>query len=302
MSEEQIETKTAGDLRIRREGTASEVVIPFQQYLRLVFAASIEFAAISAIAWLLGPWSLWLPGLALAALLIRAAAATGNGLEPGRVAALLATTTLGAAWALFGLDVCRATWIVPVPDWPWQFRAYAIAAILVIIGATTIWLIYRYAGEIVDPSGPTAPRAPIVRGGTHWPWTPEPESPANGNSPDMNEIRGMIEDTLNLQRDSVQIEVTHGHNGSGRIRAGGGLKYDQLPFDHETLQKLRRLNRAGRVRFSRRYLSSHLRDVGDDRARTILDELEQKGYIHYPDGLNHPDGAQLTAKGRALFG
>ena len=40
--------------------------------------------------------------------------------------------------------------------------------------------------------------------------------------------------------------------------------------------------------------------MGSDRVRTLLSELEARGFVVYPKGRNDPGGAVWTAKGRAL--
>ncbi len=94
----------------------------------------------------------------------------------------------------------------------------------------------------------------------------------------------------------VQIEVQHVDANGGGVRR---IEYDRLPVDVETLRHVFTAYMGGRCQLSRRGLSD-LPSIGKDRARDILAALEEAGYIGYPNGRNHPDGAELTSKGRAV--
>ncbi|MCD6552440.1 MAG: hypothetical protein J7M16_00360 [Anaerolineae bacterium] len=74
----------------------------------------------------------------------------------------------------------------------------------------------------------------------------------------------------------------------------------ELPVSREKLTAIARGVQRGTLRLSRRDLAS-LPGIGSDKARQILAELERAGFLAYPKGRNHPDGAQLTAKGKALM-
>ena len=75
---------------------------------------------------------------------------------------------------------------------------------------------------------------------------------------------------------------------------------DDLPVSREVLARVVRRVDAGSAKWSRRGVLS-TPGIGDARSRRILNDLEKFGYLHYPQGRNHPDGAVPTAKGRALF-
>jgi hypothetical protein len=72
-----------------------------------------------------------------------------------------------------------------------------------------------------------------------------------------------------------------------------------LPVSQRELTSIAKSIHGGAHKWSRRDIASHPY-IGDDRARDLLAALERGGFLHYPAGRNHPDGAQLTAKGRAL--
>lgn len=82
----------------------------------------------------------------------------------------------------------------------------------------------------------------------------------------------------------------------------GGVRWtiDELPISREQLTVLARRVDIGLGKWSRRSLAE-IRGVGEERARTVLAELERYGYLHYPNGRNHSGGAVPTAKGAALF-
>jgi hypothetical protein len=74
-----------------------------------------------------------------------------------------------------------------------------------------------------------------------------------------------------------------------------------LPISRATLRAHALAVWDGVAHWSRRDLAARDSNIGDDRARQIMAALEDHGFLAYPDGnRNHPEGAQLTAKGRAL--
>jgi len=75
---------------------------------------------------------------------------------------------------------------------------------------------------------------------------------------------------------------------------------DDLPVSREVLARVVRRVDAGTANWSRRGITS-TPGIGDERARRLLADLERFGYLHYAQGRNHPNGAQPTAKGRALM-
>jgi hypothetical protein len=95
-------------------------------------------------------------------------------------------------------------------------------------------------------------------------------------------------------RETLQVEIRE--VGDTNVR----WTIDELPISRQQLAAIARSVRSGAHRWSRRDLATS--GIGDDRAREILAALEQYGYLAYPNGRNHPDGACPTAKGRALFG
>jgi len=299
MGDQETEIKTqGGDIRIRKEGTASEVTIPWSQYFRMMLAIGIAFCGLTAVA-LLVEWPLlYVPVLALCGWLVMCASRRGRGLELGRVAALGASAMLLMFWAMYGVGLCQRAWIFPRVAWPWQVRLYAVAGIAAIVIAPAGWIAYRYAAEIIDPSGPTAPRSPTARAGVQWPWTPEPPMEEPGLTRD--EIRDLLREEM-AQRPILRVETTAGDgNGNGRVPVGGRIVYDALPADEATLRQVARAAHLGRIKWSRRDIGS-LRGIGDERARAILAGMVEGGFLHYPEGPNHPDGAQATAKGQALL-
>ena len=72
---------------------------------------------------------------------------------------------------------------------------------------------------------------------------------------------------------------------------------NDLPCEKATLRAIARAYTAGLCRLSRRDLRRF--DLGDDRARALLEALSAGGFIRR-DG-NTPTGATLTARGKALF-
>lgn len=81
--------------------------------------------------------------------------------------------------------------------------------------------------------------------------------------------------------------------------AGRRWELSDLPITRAQLATIAKSTTTGAHKLSRRDLAT-LPGIGSDRARDILTQLEQGGFTHYPNGRNHPDGAQWTAKGRAL--
>ena len=208
MGDQETEIKTqGGDIRIRKEGTASEVTIPWSQYFRMMLAIGIAFCGLTAVA-LLVEWPLlYVPVLALCGWLVMCASRRGRGLELGRVAALGASAMLLMFWAMYGVGLCQRAWIFPRVAWPWQVRLYAVAGIAAIVIAPAGWIAYRYAAEIIDPSGPTAPRSPTARAGVQWPWTPEPPMEEPGLTRD--EIRDLLREEM-AQRPILRVETKIG--------------------------------------------------------------------------------------------
>jgi hypothetical protein len=75
---------------------------------------------------------------------------------------------------------------------------------------------------------------------------------------------------------------------------------DELPVSRVQLASIARSVEEGVHRWSRRDIASYP-GIGEERAKALLTTLEQYGYLAYPEGRNHPEGARVTAKGRALF-
>lgn len=283
-----------GERRIRREDKASEIAIPWGQYLRLTLAVLILFFGFSLILLIIGYWSLygagWLGVLVLFGISQRRVGGT-------RIVAAMVATMVAVFWFGQGVGLCRGAWIFATPDWHPMIKMWVIAGILVIICAPTAWVGYRYAVEIVDPSGPTAPRAASKRLTPVFPWTPEEQEASLG----IGEIQALIEEALDQQpRELLRVEVVNGSDGDGRICAGGGITVDDLPVNRKALQMLVRGIAAGRCKWSRRDIAN-MPGIGDERARELLNAMVEWSFLHYPNGKNHPDGAVPTAKGRALM-
>lgn len=294
---QQFITGGSGDVRIRREGKASEVSIPWGQYLLLMASIGMMFAAGSGSALLMQHWAVWLPVAIGIGWIVVVAARMRDG--TARIWALFATTTIGVLWATVGVGLCRDLWIFPQVAWPWQVRLYLIIGLATIVIAPSAWIAYRYAAEIIDPSGPTAPRAPVQRAGVQWPWTGE--LPSDGSQQlTREEIRELIEERMGRRSTTLRVETVRngGHNG-GRVSPGDGIDLDDIPHG-EVVPSIARRWRAGQMRFSRRGLGE-VPGLGDTKARQLLEALVEQGFLWYPNGENHPDGAQPTSKGRALL-
>lgn len=93
----------------------------------------------------------------------------------------------------------------------------------------------------------------------------------------------------------MQVEVHH----KDKAGAVNRIEYDLLPLDEDALRHILTAHIGGRCQLSRRGLGE-LPGIGKDKARDILAALEKAGYISYPNGRNHPEGASLTGKGRAV--
>ena len=96
-------------------------------------------------------------------------------------------------------------------------------------------------------------------------------------------------------REILQVEIRESVNGTVH------WSIDELPVSREQLEAIARSIRSGAHRWSRRDLSE-FPGIGEERAKELLGQLEVQGYLAYPKGRNHHEGAQATAKGRALFG
>ena len=288
-----------GERRIKHEGKGSEVDRPWQQYLRLSVVMLILFSSISAILLLIGYWSLYAGGwLLIFALLVISQQVGEIRMSGPRVVAILAAVTVAIFWFFSGFSLCRAVWIFPMPNLPLMIKAWIITGILLVVCAPTAWVGYRYATEIVDPSGPTAPRAAVARAGTQWPWTGEIERAPTLN---MDDMRQMMERMLSQQpREGLRVEVVEGANGAGDIQVGGSISISDLPMDRETMRQLVTAIDAGHCKWSRRDIVGM--GIGDDRARELMRMLvEDAGFLHYPQGRNHPNGAVPTQKGRVFM-
>jgi hypothetical protein len=107
--------------------------------------------------------------------------------------------------------------------------------------------------------------------------------------------RDLDGDGLIGQPETLRVEVSEPGDGGY-----GGIVISDLPVSREVLASHARSVAGGAHKWSRRDLASHP-SIGSDRARQLLEALEAGGFLHYPDGRRHPDGAQLTARGRALM-
>ena len=288
-------TIAPGEHRIRREGTASEVRIPWSQYTRLVLAMGVLFGAGTIVLALIGPWTLYVIGWGGVGLLLGASQRVGRRLSPARAAVTIAVVTCGLAWALHGPGICREAWIFPIIELHPAIKMWLIAGLLAIVCAPTAWVAYRFAAEIADPSGPTSPRAAVERTGPTWPWTSEPRAPG----PDPQEIRKMMEEMLRSQdRRTMQVEVAEADDG--RVRVGQSLQISDLPVSREQMALIVRAISGKGLRWSRRNVAQ-VNGIGSDKARDLMIALVGRGFLHYPNGRNHPDGAQPTNRGRAFF-
>jgi len=95
------------------------------------------------------------------------------------------------------------------------------------------------------------------------------------------------------QAETLHLEVVEDN------KPGKRWEITDLPANRQQLTEIARRVRLGTHRLSRRDLAS-IQGIGSDRARDILAQLEYRGFIHYPQGRNHPAGAQWTARGLAL--
>jgi len=95
-------------------------------------------------------------------------------------------------------------------------------------------------------------------------------------------------------QETLRVEVVEDRDG------GRTWSLAELPISREKPAAIAQGVQRGTLRLSRRDLAS-LPGIGSDKARQILAELERGGFLAYPKGRNHPDGAQLTAKGKALM-
>lgn len=288
-----------GERRIRVEGKASEITVPWGQYVRLMVALGILFVAVSFVAWIIGPGTLWglgmLPVLALTAL----SQNVGERSSGPRVVATMTALTVVLFWALNGYGLCAALWPFSLVAWAAMIKLWIIAGMLLVVCAPTAWIAYRYAAEIADPSGPTAPRAAVSRAGTQWPWSGEIHPPGALN---LDEIRQVMEQMLSQQppRETMRVEIVEGATGTGGVQTGGGISMDDLPVNQETMRQLVSIIDLGHCKWSRRDVAS-IDGIGDDQARELMRVLVECGFLHYPLGPNHPGGAVLTRKGQAFM-
>jgi len=92
-----------------------------------------------------------------------------------------------------------------------------------------------------------------------------------------------------------RLEVTTKHGDGRRV----AWSIDRLDVSRDRLERIAKGYFAGRVNLSRRGLADC--GIGSDKARALMSELEEHAFLSYPQGRRHPDGAQLTSKGAALF-
>lgn len=288
-----------GERRIRIEGKASEITVPWGQYVRLMIALGILFATVSFAAWVIGPGTLWglgmLPMLALIVLSQR----VGEKLDGTRIIATMTALTVALFWMLNGYALCSIVWPFPLVAWLAMVKVWIIVGVVLVVCAPTAWIAYRFAAEIADPSGPTAPRAAVTRAGTQWPWTGEVE---RSDALDLDEMRRMMKQMLSQQsHETLRVEVVEGATATGGVRVGGGISADALPVSRETMRQLVSAIDVGHYKWSRRDVAS-MEGIGDDRARELMRVLvEDAGFLHYPQGPNHPGGAVPTRKGQVFM-
>lgn len=287
-----------GEHRIRKEGGAEEVIKPWQQYVRLMMALAVVFGSGSVVLWILGKWSLYLAGwLGVLGLLV-ASQYVGERLTGPRVVATLTAVTVGGFWAISGLQACESAWIFATPGWPGMVKAWVIGGILLVVTGPAAWVAYRYAVEIVDPSGPTPPRKASERLTPIMPWTAE-EKEEHGLGRD--EMREMMREMLQqVPRDTVRVEIVEGGDGNGNLHTGATITANDFPVGLERMRALARRMDDGRYRWSRRDVAG-VPGIGEDKARQLLEMMVERKFLEYANGQNHPEGGSLTAKGRALM-
>lgn len=95
-------------------------------------------------------------------------------------------------------------------------------------------------------------------------------------------------------RDVLRVEVKAERPGSGP-----GWSLSDLPEGRDVLVAVCKAVASGARHLSRRDLVG-IGGMGSDRVRTLLSELEARGFVVYPKGRNDPGGAVWTARGRAL--
>jgi hypothetical protein len=76
-----------------------------------------------------------------------------------------------------------------------------------------------------------------------------------------------------------------------------------LPLSRDDLNTLRKLAQADLIKWSTRALyNAETLGLSQTEAKDLLGAMLNLGYLRYRDNNpNHPDGAELTAKGKALL-
>lgn len=98
-------------------------------------------------------------------------------------------------------------------------------------------------------------------------------------------------------RDVLRVEVKEVK--AERPGSGPGWSLSDLPEGRDVLVAVCKAVASGARHLSRRDLVG-IGGMGSDRVRTLLSELEARGFVVYPKGRNDPGGAVWTARGRAL--
>jgi hypothetical protein len=276
-----------GQVVVKKEDTATEVKIPWQQVRRLAWCTGGIYLALSACVI-----------LAREAVMPLAALAGGGFIcwrlwrqtENWVIAAFLAVT-FGTIGLVAGVPLSRQLWHWLIAEhWLVLLEMWSIGFLLVVVIYPLFVGTYRYTGEIVDPGGPTSPRTAIAWPGVIWPWQV-----------------GKIFKSLNPQgaepparTERSQVELTwRTEDGNVRAKAIGTLLEGP-----DAIRRSKQLAKwiLGGASISERSLAGKGRPLtGREEYQAFVEEMMGRGLAVWKDPSAHRQGIELTVVGRKVL-
>jgi hypothetical protein len=195
---------------------------------------------------------------------------------------LIPLGSLGLAlilWSYFGWELVSRLWPPVRLAWPLWVKAL-LEGFSLIVKFACGWGMWGMWGELVDPGGPTAPRAATPRDKMITPFSKEtyagkvvPEEREELPQVQERVIRVEVPDQQGNERRAFLPDIA-GLPGFARAASNG------QPFNEGTAKRFR---------------------IGRDHWQVIRDQSLARGWLEWRDPNAHRQGLQLTRVGRAVF-
>jgi len=275
-----------GQIEIKKVDAAAEVKVPWQQLWRLMLCNFLIYMALTGIVVLAREMVLALVILAVSGVVCwRLWRQEGNFLIIGIIGSIGLTLALTV-----GVPLARELWHWLLAHPEGMVQVWAIGFLLAVVIYPMVIGVYRYSVEIMDPSGPVAPRAAIAWPGPVLPWHVgrifAALNPPKGPDPEMK--------TERLQIEMVQRE---GDN----VRAMDTITLLSGPDAIVRGRMVAKWILAG-AQISERGLAGKGRPLsGREEYQAFIDEMLDRGLAAWRNPGEHRQGIELTSVGRRVL-